>query len=150
MNKINIFKEGIALPYKKISGIKIKELALKIFETLDIDNIAAAIIITDNDTIQNINKKYRNKNKPTDVISFANRDMPFPDIEGINEELGDIYISIEKADAQANDFNVPIIIEIKRLLIHGILHLLGYDHEKSKKHEKIMNEKEEELLKIIQ
>jgi probable rRNA maturation factor len=67
----------------------------------------------------------------------------------MEEELGDIYISLEKAEEQAKDFEVTFMDESLRLLIHGILHLLGYDHERSIEDEKIMQKLEEDILQKI-
>jgi probable rRNA maturation factor len=65
------------------------------------------------------------------------------------EELGDIYISLETASKQALEYEVTLVEEIKRLIIHGALHLLGYDHEKSPEEEKRMNSLEEEIFNKI-
>ncbi len=78
------------------------------------------LIITDNDEIQQINKQYRNIDKPTDVLSFPLEDQP---------HVGTIMISSEYAQAKANEFAHSLQDEISLLFIHGLLHCLGYDHE---------------------
>ena len=80
------------------------------------------LIITDNKTIQEYNKEYRNINKATDVLSF-----PLEDIEFM--PLGSIVISLDKAKEVANRLNHSINDEIALLFTHGLLHLMGYDHE---------------------
>ena len=80
------------------------------------------LIITDNKTIQEYNKEYRNINKATDVLSF-----PLEDIEFM--PLGSIVISLDKAKEVASKLNHSINNEISLLFIHGLLHLMGYDHE---------------------
>lgn len=116
---------------------------------MEADKVSISIILTDNETIHEINREYRGKDKPTDVISFAYRDEPFPSPEDIAEELGDIYISLEKAEEQAPEFEVTFRDELKRLLVHGILHLLGYDHERSPEDEKKMQALEEKITGSI-
>ncbi|MGL4676536.1 MAG: rRNA maturation RNase YbeY [Brevinema sp.] len=85
-----------------------------------------SILICDNNFITHLNKVYRNKESATDVLSFVYDDSEFifP-----NSPLGDIIISSEKALSQAEEFQVSYEEEFSRLTIHGMLHLLGYDHE---------------------
>ena len=150
MRNIGIFVEGdISLPYNNTGKKFFTATAEKIFNIIDIDNISVNIILTDNKFIQSINKDYRKKNRPTDVISFAYRDDLFPSLNGKIEELGDIYISLEKASEQASDYGVSLKDELKRLLIHGILHLIGYDHEISDEEEKKMSGMEERIFNSI-
>ena len=101
------------------------------------------VIIVDNDKIHEINKTYRNVDRVTDVISFALEDEPF-----INTDirvLGDIYISYDKAKEQSEEYGHSLLRELSFLTIHGLLHLLGYDHME-KEEEKIMFEKQELIL----
>jgi probable rRNA maturation factor len=153
--EIDLFTEGnISLPYEGISLKKIKSFTKKICLYLKLKDISITIVICDNIYIQKINKDYRKKNKPTDVISFAYRENPFPDITSVGannysplqEILGDLYISLEKALENAKNYGVSFPEEIRRLIAHGILHLIGYDHERSRKDKKIMQEKEEEIF----
>jgi probable rRNA maturation factor len=98
----------------------------------------------DNKKIREINRDYRNIDRETDVISFALED--FKDITYIDYRLlGDIYISIDKARGQAIEYNHSFLRELSFLTIHGLLHLLGYDHM-SEYDEKIMFEKQELIL----
>jgi len=149
MRKIDIHSEGISLPFENISKKNLKDIVISIFKILKIDNIETAIIVTDNEYIKNINNEYRSKNYPTDVISFAQRDIPFPSVQNNIENLGDIFISIEKAEEQSREYDITLNDEMKRLLVHGILHLIGYDHEKSGEDEEIMHRKEDEILKNL-
>jgi len=93
------------------------------------------IIIVDNKYIKEINRQYRNIDKPTDVISFAFNDEQ--KVIGKLKMLGDIYISIEKAEEQSKEYGHSLKRELSFLTVHGILHLLGYDH---------MNEEEEKEM----
>ena len=148
--KIDLFTEGnISLPYEGISLTKIKSFAKKISLYLKLKNITLTIVICDNSYIRKINKDYRKKNKPTDIISFAYRENPFPDIKSGMEALGDLYISLEKASENAKAYGATLPEEVRRLIAHGILHLIGYDHERSREDKKIMQDKEEKILHLI-
>jgi len=94
------------------------------------------VILTTDDEIQQLNREFRHKNKPTDVLSF-----PLENIPGM--PLGSIVISIDTAKKGAEEFSHEIEDEIKLLFIHGLLHLLGYDHETDNGE---MREKEEEII----
>ena len=108
-----------------------------------------SVSFVDNKYIHKINKKYRGIDRPTDVISFA-----FVDAEGNYDKilsspgvvvLGDIYISIDKAKEQAEEYQHSLHRELSFLFVHGLLHLLGYDHMKEED-EKIMFKLQDEIL----
>lgn len=125
---------------KKVLNVAIKKLKLK--------NIEFNVIITNNEFIHELNKKYRNIDRETDVISFAlEDDNIFPEIE--EKVLGDIYISIDKAKSQAVEYGHSFKREICFLAVHGFLHLNGYDHME-KEEEKIMFGLQEEILNEAQ
>lgn len=145
MIKIELFREGITLPYKGVTRQKLIKIATAAAHLLDLKNASITIIATDDAYMRDINRQFRRHDEPTDVISFSNRDNPFPEIDVDNEEIGDLYISIERADRQAREYRVSIDDEVKRLVVHGILHLVGYDHERSDSDEEIMLSKEDEL-----
>lgn len=102
------------------------------------------IIFVDNEKIHDINKTYRGIDRPTDVISFALNDKKDNFKEEINL-LGDIYISIPKMKAQALEYGHSEKRELSFLTVHGLLHLLGYDHM-TKDEEKVMFSMQEEIL----
>ena len=111
---------------------------------LELQKCEFNIIIVDNKKIHEINKEYRNVDRETDVISFAmedNMDIKYEDFR----LLGDIYISIDKCYAQAEEYGHSRVREICFLATHGILHLLGYDHMEESD-EKEMFKLQEELL----
>ena len=91
------------------------------------DGAAISVSLVDDAAIQEINREHRGKNKPTDVLSFPLEPQAF-DHERL---LGDIVISIDTARRQAADYDAPLQREIYRLLIHGLLHVLGHDHEEA-------------------
>ena len=113
---------------------------------LKFDPIVSVSLI-DNEKIHDINKQYRNIDRPTDVISFAFLDGEGLDVKKLNGNvvLGDIYISIDKALEQAKEYGHDNKREFCFLFVHGLLHLLGYDHMK-KEDEEIMFPLQEEIL----
>lgn len=119
-------------------------------EKEEIENDAElSITIVDNETIQEINKQYRDKDQPTDVISFALDEHGEEEIEirgdNLPRHLGDIIISIEKVNEQANEYGHSFNRELGFLAVHGFLHLLGYDHMTTEE-EKEMMERQDHLL----
>ncbi len=118
------------------------------------DDTEVGITLVDDERIHEINREYRNVDRPTDVISFAlDDDLEDSDepelIDGPEEHLlGDIIISVETANRQGEEFGHGLEREIVYLAVHGLLHLLGYDHmvEEDKV---IMRAKEEEALRAI-
>ncbi len=140
MNQYKIFNENnYELNIKKTN--KYIKYCLKY---LKIKNVVFNVIFIDDNKMRSINKEYRSIDKTTDVISFALEDVADV-IKYKKRLLGDIYISYNKAVEQAKENNVSIIYEIYFLIIHGILHLLGYNHENDND-EKIMFELQEEIL----
>ena len=103
-----------------------------------------SLLFTGNDEIQVINRDYRGKDQPTDVISFAYHETEDFDI-GPYDTLGDIVISMERVEEQAAEYNHSVKRELYYVLTHGLLHLLGYDHieEEDRKEMRI---REEEIL----
>ena len=112
----------------------------KVFEYEDVEPRNVSILITDNEEIHGLNLEYRGKDAPTDVLSF-----PLFDEDGNldDEELGDIVISLERAVAQAEEYNHSLKREVAFLTAHSMLHLLGYDHENG---EQEMYVKQDEIL----
>ncbi|MBT3983779.1 MAG: rRNA maturation RNase YbeY [Bacteriovoracaceae bacterium] len=113
--------------------------------------ISLSICFCDEETIHSFNKKYRNKDSVTDVLSFPvhgglRRDDQLL-IGGADQlELGDIIICVGRATAQAGEFEVTLENELIHLIIHGFLHLLGFDHEVSDEEQEVMNRLEESLV----
>ena len=111
---------------------------------LKIENPLLNIVIVDNKRIREINKEYRNKDAVTDVISFA-----FEEVQDVKYDnvrfLGEIYISYERCKEQASEFGHSVRREFSYLAVHGLLHLLGYDHM-NEDDKKVMRALEEEIL----
>ena len=107
---------------------KIETLALLVLEKLGKTNWDISILLCDDETIRQLNAEYRNKNEPTDVLSFELGDT----VEEDGEKrflAGDIVISLQTLYENAHYFNVEPDEEFRRLIIHGILHLSGMDHQ---------------------
>lgn len=108
-----------------------------------------SVTFVNNDFIHKMNREYRGVDRPTDVISFAfldgeeNRDSLLKKKGPVS--LGDIYISIDKAKEQADEYGHPLKRELSFLFVHGLLHLLGYDHM-NEEDEKIMFKLQDEIL----
>lgn len=101
-----------------------------------------SLTLVDNNKIQEINRDYRSLDEVTDVISFAIMDdLEFEIIEGMEIDLGDIFISVDRANTQAEDLNQSLEKELEFLFVHGVLHLFGYDH---------MNKEDEEIMFDLQ
>ena len=141
MNNFEIFNEtdeNIDLEEEK----KIIEFALK-HENLT--NVIFNVIFVGSEKIRELNRDYRGIDRETDVISFALEDSEQYYIEGMPREIGDIYICVPKMKAQAEEYGHSVTREMGFLTVHGLLHLLGYDHM-TKEEEKVMFTKQEEIL----
>ncbi len=128
--------ELTSLTNEKVNLLLLDKVVCKVSELLNVNNSFVSVVLTDNKHIHEINKTYRNIDRETDVISFAFMDND-ENIKSDITDLGEIYISLEKAHSQAEDYNHSFEREICFLLVHGLLHLLGYDH---------MNEKDEKEM----
>ncbi|MEA1960328.1 MAG: rRNA maturation RNase YbeY [Bacillota bacterium] len=110
-----------------------------------------SILLVDNSYIQDLNFAYREQNKPTDVLSFAMNELSEdePDFEfGEVNILGDIVISLERAQEQADEYGHSLERELGFLVAHGMLHLLGFDHE-SEEEESVMRNLQEKILQTV-
>ena len=140
MNEITITNETDEYVDEALLN-KVADYAMK---SEDVNNGVVNIIIVDNKKIREINKEYRKIDKETDVISFALEDDD-TFIELPIRVLGDIYISIDKVKSQASEYGHSEKREICFLTVHGILHLLGYDHM-NKDDELVMFSKQAKIL----
>lgn len=118
----------------------IKNYYRKVLEVLDVeDNFEVTLIVVGKNKIHTINKQYRNIDKETDVISFAEIDSE----DDFNEDnyLGDIFINVDRVTSQAKEYGHSIKREFCFLFVHGMLHLFGYDH---------MNQRDEKRMFALQ
>lgn len=99
------------------------------------------------DRSQELNHEHRHKDKPTDVLSFPLNEHSLEQYDIL--PLGDIFICLEVAERQAKEMKIPLDQELARLAVHGLLHLVGYDHETSPEDEKDMIDLQEEIIKSL-
>jgi probable rRNA maturation factor len=124
----NVEVTGAAVP--RFSRREIAEFVRRVLIALRVDdNIhEVSIAIVDDEAMRNLNRKFRKNNKTTDVLTFPADDSDAdPNAKG--RPLGDIVISIDQARRQATDQKHSLATEVRYLILHGILHALGYDHE---------------------
>jgi len=124
-----------------------KRVLLKKIKRVSEGNITIAVVSSKK--IQNLNFKYRKKNKPTDVLSFSRMETSPDFFPTVKSDLGDVLICWQVAKKQAREDKVTIREELSRLTIHGVLHLFGYDHEISEKEEKKMFRLQNKILKKL-
>jgi len=115
---------------------------------LDYPDAELSILIVDDHQIALLNRQYLNRKGPTNVIAFCMRQGQFSDITP--NLLGDIVISADTAQREAQRAGISMQNRFDQLLIHGTLHLLGYDHENTADEARKMEEKANELLQILQ
>lgn len=143
MNRIEIFNQLD----EEINELEtVEKVLLSAIKKEKLEDVTFNLIIVDNEYIHELNKNYRGIDRATDVITFALEDedsIIVPEEEGRN--LGDIYISIDKARSQAEEFGHGLLRELSFLAVHGFYHLLGYDHM-TPEDEKVMFKKQEEVL----
>lgn len=142
MNELEIFNQT----EEEIDELKVvKDVLNYAIQKEKLENVTFNVIIVDNQYIHELNKNYRNIDRETDVITFALEDeKDIAEPNGVRM-LGDIYISIDKAKTQAEEYGHSLLRELSFLAIHGFYHLLGYDHM-TQEEEKIMFSKQEEVL----
>lgn len=139
---IEVFNETSSNLDKELK--ELKALLQNVCQDEKLDSGEFNVIIVDSNKIRELNKEYRNIDRVTDVISFALEDDDTFNLEDYRV-LGDIYICLEQALKQAEDYGHSFKRELSFLAIHGLLHLLGYDHM-TLEEEKIMFKKQEEVL----
>ena len=132
----------------KIDQRKIRSTVLKVLKILDCADKEISLSFVDDENIKKLNKQYLGKDKATNVLSFSLQEGEYGDINP--QILGDIIVSVETAQSDALYGKLTIAQEIDFLIIHGILHLLGYNHENTtKKESNKMQQKEKELFNKI-
>ncbi|QOR35594.1 rRNA maturation RNase YbeY [Clostridium sp. 'deep sea'] len=121
---------------------ELKSTALEIANILNINNKVISIVLANSDIIKTLNCQYRDKDYVTDVLSF-----PLSAVDSNEEMLGEIIICAKVAKEQAKEYNNNLKQELSFLILHGILHLCGYDHDES--HSGEMREKEKEITERL-
>ena len=128
-------------PSCRISLRKIKRLAELVLRELGQEDKELSILLVDNNSIRELNSSYRGVNEPTDVLAFSQTEGDFIPRE---EVLGDVVLSLDKAQEAADRFHCALDKELLLYLIHGVLHLLGFEHNN-----KALHKEERRLLEKI-
>lgn len=130
---------------KKFSSRTLKKIAQKVLEIVEQGQAELSLVLVGNGEIRELNAKFRKRDYPTDVLSFpAGNELP-EDVQ----LLGDVVISLEKARAQAKERRRTLNEEMVTLLIHGVVHLLGYDHERSSRDARTMERLEKKIYRTL-
>jgi probable rRNA maturation factor len=114
-----------------VDGRALVATAKKLLAAVDEGESSLSLTVVDDAAIRELNRDHRGKDKPTDVLSFPMFESGDASHAGVERMLGDVVISVETARRQAADYDAPVQRELYRLLIHGILHVLGHDHEEA-------------------
>ncbi len=126
---------------------KMEKNAQAVLNALDSPDGELSILIVDDPQIAILNKEYLNRQGPTNVIAFPMRDGGFGDLNP--HLLGDVVISVETARREGGDAGISTHARFSELLVHGILHLFGYDHKNDVDEARRMEEKSDELLEML-
>lgn len=130
---------------KKFPGRKLEKIAVAILELVHRADAELSLVLIGNREMQKLNAGYRHKDYPTDVLSFpVEGEMPAE-----ISLLGEVIISVEKAAEQARERGRTVEKEMVTLLIHGIVHLLGYDHERSAQDARAMSRVEKRIYRQL-
>lgn len=130
---------------RKLPGRRLKKIALAILGLLGQAEAELSLVLIGNSEMRKLNAKYRRKDYPTDVLSFPMEAGASP----ATRLLGDVIISVEKAREQAKQRGRTPDQELATLLIHGIVHLLGYDHERSAEDARVMKRLENKIYRQL-
>lgn len=131
----------------KISRKAIRKVIQTVLDALECPDGELSLVLSDDLQITVINRDYLHRDRPTNVIAFPMREGAFSDINP--DLLGDVIISLETTAAEARHAGLSLTTRFCQLLVHGILHLFGYDHERDETDAAAMDAKSRELLKII-
>jgi len=126
---------------------EIRRKAQRILQILRMTKKELSILLTDDSTIAELNEKYLHRARPTNVIAFSMQQGPFSEIAP--DILGDVVISVETARRQAQEAGLSLNTFLEKLLVHGVLHLVGYDHEGPEAEVHRMEEREEKILQAL-
>jgi len=145
---LNITHRTIDFP---VSCKKLRRLGDWLLAECGVPDYTVSLLLTDDREITRLNSQYRKINKPTNVLSFSFADGADTSMASLPvKELGDIVISLDTALREAIEFKQSLYERLSWLVIHGMLHLLGYDHELSKRDEQEMFDRENQLLSKLQ
>ena len=133
-------------PPGSIDPVRVENFISEVLKDLNLKNRDISLLFCDDAFIQNLNKQYRDIDSPTDVLSFEQGDEYFDEAGETRFMAGDIVISLDSLRFNAEEFNVDINEELKRLIVHGILHLNGMDHSDNSPEQEMLKFQEELLM----
>ena len=133
-------------PPGSIDPVRVENFISEVLNELNLKNWDISLLFCDDAFIQNLNKQYRDIDSPTDVLSFEQGDEYFDDAGETRFMAGDIVISLDSLHFNTEEFNVEINEELKRLIVHGILHLNGMDHSDNSPEQEMLKFQEELLM----
>lgn len=134
---ISNYPETLSFPQEYVDNVvRAAEMVGKLY---GVDNGEVSITLTNDEYMHKLNLEYRGIDRTTDVLSFALNESEEPEVMGGEDfnELGDIIISVERAEKQAQDYGHSVRREMAFLTVHGMLHLLGYDHMEAAEREEM-------------
>jgi probable rRNA maturation factor len=114
-------------PHEGVSPVDVKRRAVAMLKATRMGDAELSLVLTGDASIQELNRTYRNKDTPTDVLAFAQREGPLGKQAG--NLLGDVIVSVPTARRQARAHRRSLVAELTMLMAHGVLHLLGWDHD---------------------
>jgi|APFre7841882654_1041346.scaffolds.fasta_scaffold220112_1 rRNA maturation RNase YbeY len=130
-----------------VSAARVVAAARRLLSALDETESELTVSLVDDAEVRRLNRDYRGKDRPTDVLAFAMREGVR--VAGDEPVLGDVVISLDSAACQARRHGLSVADEVRTLLIHGVLHLLGYDHERSPAAARRMKAMERRLRSVL-
>jgi len=133
---------------RKVSLPRIKKFLTSVLRHLGLEDSELSILFVNDRTMRQLNSTYRGIDTTTDVLSFPQTDTTTfrKSTPGNHSMLGDIVVNLHKAERQAREYHSTFYEELKKLLIHGLLHLIGFDHERDTRSGRKMHKKSKELL----
>jgi len=135
-------QRAVAVDQKRLGRTAESILAAARAETAEL-----SVLLISDARMRALNRRYRKKDRTTDVLAFPLREGRFSRFRG--KLLGDVVISLPAAKRQATEYGHSLRDELERLLVHGVLHLLGYDHERNAREAAVMARKERAILRAI-
>jgi probable rRNA maturation factor len=126
---------------------KVRRATQRILTELGLLDAELSLLLVDDARIQDLNRRYLNRDKPTNVLAFPMREGEFSTLHP--HLLGDLVISVETAKRQSNRFGLDEMEMVILLMVHGVLHLIGYEHEGTKKGAREMTLKQKELFNMV-
>ena len=127
-------------------AVRVARSGRRLLRVLRLADAELSVVLVSDREMRTLNARWRGRDRATDVLAFAQREGTGRAPDGL---LGDVVISVDTARRQADERRAPLVREVDRLLIHGLLHLLGYDHERSAAEARRMQRRERGLVRWL-